>query len=85
MASNQNTGAQRTSSKTFSILTGTTDNGWMPVYTKVSVPAADVCGYCDGFGLYDEGQLECDLCEGRGHTLAPGAIAALARAQKGAL
>ena len=68
-------------SKTFTIQTGTTHNGWVPVYGTVEVPAADVCGYCEGGGLYDEGMIECEMCEGRGHTLGPRALLALARSQ----
>ena len=67
--------------KTFLIQTGTTHNGWLPVYTEVTVQAADLCGYCEGFGAYDEGQIECEACEGRGHTLGSGGLLALARSQ----
>lgn len=71
-------------SKTFLFQTGTTHNGWLPVYTEVSVQAADLCSCCEGFGSYDVNIPDCEACDGRGHTLAPEALAALARAQKGA-
>jgi len=66
-----------TNTKTFTIQTGTSHNGWVPVFGTVEVPTAAVCTYCEGFGCYDINIPECEACEGFGHNLSPAELEAL--------
>ena len=63
----------------FLVQTGTTYNGWVPTYAKVEVPEQHICSYCNGYGLYDEGHLECDACDARGVTLSHDDLLALVK------
>ena len=45
----------------------TTTTGWVPVFETFDGPNDPRrCTCCGGSGLYDEGHLECEACDGRG-------------------